>query len=96
MATRKKTVTKKTQSKKTAPKVAKKAAKKVKAAKAPVPYLATAQGMKQLKLHCEGIMQLVGDLLVTNNPKISQKEFTTEAHGLIRTFFGMDKARASK
>ena len=96
MATRKKTAPKKTQSKKTATKVAKKTAKKTKVTKAPVPYLATAQGMKQLKLHCEGIMQLVGDLLVTNNPKISQKEFTTEAHGLIRTFFGMDKARASK
>jgi hypothetical protein len=96
MATRKKTAPKKTAPKKTAKKVAAKSAKKTKVKKAPVPYLATAQGMKQLKLHCEGIMQLVGDLLVTNNPKISQKEFTTEAHGLIRTFFGMDKARASK
>ena len=66
------------------------------AKKAAPPFLATPQGMKQLKHHCEGIMNLVGDLIVTNNPKISQKDFTTEAHGLIRVFFGMDKTPAKK
>ena len=61
-----------------------------------VPVLATKEGLKLLQHHCEGIMELVGDLLVTNNTKISQKEFKTEAHDLIRIFFGMEKTAAKK
>ena len=61
-----------------------------------VPFLATKEGLKLLQHHCEGIMELVGDLIVTNNPKISQKDFQTEAHGLIRIFFGMDKGTSKK
>lgn len=92
------------QKRKTAKKTAKKtAAKKASAKKTTtkvippsVPFLATKEGLKLLKHHCEGIMELVGDLIVTNNPKISQKDFQTEAHGLIRIFFGMDKQTSRK
>lgn len=86
--------------KKTAPKKMKKAsttkAKRATTKVIPpsVPVLATKEGLKLLQHHCEGIMELVGDLLVTNNPKISQKDFKSEAHDLIRIFFGMDKAAA--
>lgn len=83
---------KKIQAKKKPKKVAKKVTKKP-SAKVVTPFLATPQGMNQLKHHCEGIMNLVGDLILTNNPKISQKDFTTEAHGLIRVFFGMDQKK---
>jgi hypothetical protein len=93
MAAKKKTAPKKA-SKKVAPKSGKKTATKV--VPPSVPVLATKEGMKLLKHHCEGIMELVGDLIVTNNPKISQKDFKTEAHGLIRIFFGMEKAPAKK
>lgn len=61
-----------------------------------VPFLATKEGMKLLQHHCEGIMELVGDLIMTNNPKISQKDFKNEAHGLIRIFFGMEKQGSKK
>jgi hypothetical protein len=93
MAAKKKTAPKKA-SKKVAAKSGKKTATKV--IPPSVPVLATKEGMKLLKHHCEGIMELVGDLIVTNNPKISQKDFKTEAHGLIRIFFGMEKAPAKK
>jgi len=93
MAAKKKTAPKKV-SKKAAPKAGKRSATKV--VPPSVPVLATKEGMKLLKHHCEGIMELVGDLIVTNNPKISQKDFKTEAHGLIRIFFGMDKAKSTK
>lgn len=88
MATKKKA---QKQAKKTAPKKVAKTAKKQKAAKAKVPFLATEQGMKELKHHCEGIMELIADLLFTRDPKLSQKAFTAEAHKLIKIFFGMDK-----
>jgi hypothetical protein len=89
---------KKSTPKKTSKKVTAKSGKKATAKVIPpsVPVLATKEGMKLLKNHCEGIMELVGDLIVTNNPKISQKDFKTEAHGLIRIFFGMEKEKAKK
>lgn len=93
MAAKKKTAAKKA-SKKIAAKTGKKRATKV--VPPSVPVLATKEGMKLLKHHCEGIMQLVGDLIVTNNPKISEKDFKTEAHGLIRVFFGMEKGTTKK
>ncbi|MEN9845675.1 MAG: hypothetical protein RIS36_822 [Pseudomonadota bacterium] len=93
MAGKKKAAPKKA-SKKVAPKMGKRTAAKM--VPASVPVLATKEGMKLLKHHCEGIMELVGDLIVTNNPKISQKDFKSEAHGLIRIFFGMEKAQAKK
>jgi hypothetical protein len=93
MAAKKKTAPKKG-SKKVTTKAGKKAATKV--IPPSVPVLATKEGMKLLKHHCEGIMELVGDLIMTNNPKISQKDFKTEAHGLIRIFFGMDNSASKK
>jgi hypothetical protein len=93
MAQKRKT-TKKTAAKKARAQGSKKT--KTKVIPPTVPFLATKEGMKLLKHHCEGIMELVGDLIVTNNPKISQKDFQTEAHGLIRIFFGMDKQAAKK
>ena len=93
MAAKKKTAPKKALKKVTAKNGKKTVAKVVPPS---VPALATKEGMKLLKHHCEGIMELVGDLIVTNNPKISQKDFKTEAHGLIRIFFGMDKGSAKK
>jgi hypothetical protein len=88
----------KTTTKKVAKKATAQGGKKTKTKVIPptVPVLATKEGMKLLKHHCEGIMELVGDLIVTNNPKISQKDFQTEAHGLIRIFFGMEKQTAKK
>ena len=89
---------KKTALKKASHKVAAKSGKKTATKVIPpsVPVLATKEGMKLLERHCEGIMELVGDLIVTNNPKISQKDFKTEAHGLIRIFFGMDTSSSKK
>ena len=93
MAAKKKTASKRA-SKKVSAKTGKKSVTKV--VPPSVPVLATKEGMKLLKHHCEGIMELVGDLIVSNNPKISQKDFKTEAHGLIRIFFGMDNTPAKK
>ena len=93
MAAKKKTAPKKASKKATA-KTSRKAGTKV--VPPSVPVLTTKEGMKLLKHHCEGIMELVGDLIVSNNPKISQKDFKTEAHGLIRIFFGMDNTPVKK
>lgn len=91
----KKTVAKKTAKKtvrKAAPKSAK-VAKTGKIVKPKVPFIATKEGLDELRYHCQGIMDLVGEYLVINNPKISQKEFQTEAQGMIRSFFGIEKSK---
>jgi hypothetical protein len=96
--------TKKRAAKKTAPKTVKKTAKKTRKAspkastktkvvKPKVPFIATKEGLDELRYHCQGIMDLVGEYLVMNNPKISQKEFQTEAQGMIRSFFGIEKSK---
>jgi hypothetical protein len=93
MATKKKKAAKKTV-KKVARKAAPKSAKKARvAAKPKVPFIATKEGLDELRYHCQGIMDLVGEYLVMNNPKISQKEFQTEAQGMIRSFFGIEKSK---
>jgi hypothetical protein len=94
MATKKKT-------KSTPKRVTKKAAKKVSAKKivkpkVHVPFIATAEGMNALKYHCEGIMDLVGEYIMTGNPKISQKDFAHEAQQMIKIFFGMESKKARK
>jgi hypothetical protein len=94
MATKKKT---KSAPKKNTKKVAKKAAgKKVVKPKVHVPFIATKEGMNALKYHCEGIMDLVGEYIMTGNPKISQKDFAREAQQMIKTFFGMESKPARK
>ena len=52
--------------------------------------------MNALKYHCEGIMDLVGEYIMTGNPKISQKDFAREAQQMIKTFFGMESKPARK
>jgi hypothetical protein len=94
MATKRKVHTRTAATKKTTKTTAKAATKKVTkkaAAKSDVPYAATSAGMKQLKQHCEGVMAIVGDLILSSDPKMSQKQFTSKAHAVIRILFGMDK-----
>jgi hypothetical protein len=89
----------KTNARKAAPKQAKKAPSKAAAkkatkkapAKSAVPFAATSEGMKQLKQHCEGVMAIVGDLILSSDPKMSQKQFTSKSHAVIRILFGMEK-----
>lgn len=75
-----------------------KAGKATKAAKAKqqAPFITTDQGVKALQYYCEGIMDMVGEYILLRNPKISQKNFTTEAHAMIRGFFGMNEKRAAR
>jgi hypothetical protein len=78
-----------------------KAAKATKAAKAAkakpqAPFITTDQGVKALQYYCEGIMDMVGEYILLRDPKISQKNFTVEAHAMIRGFFGMNEKRASR
>jgi hypothetical protein len=75
-----------------------KAAKATKAAKAKpqAPFITTDQGVKALQYYCEGIMDMVGEYILLRDPKISQKNFTVEAHAMIRGFFGMNEKRASR
>jgi cytochrome c551/c552 len=108
MATKKKAVQKKTVKKQVATgkkkpsvtKVARKvkpaAKKSVKPAtkKPAVPYITTDQGMKELQYHCEGIMDMIGEYIMIQNPKISEKKFKTEAHGIVRMIFGMGEQKA--
>jgi hypothetical protein len=94
MATKRKVSARKAAPKKTkkaAAKTATKKATKKTPAKSEVPYAATSEGMKQLKQHCEGVMAIVGDLILSSDPKMSQKQFTSKAHAVIRILFGMDK-----
>ncbi len=60
------------------------------------PFITTDQGVKALQYYCEGIMDMIGEYILLQNPKISQKNFTTEAHAMIRGFFGMNEKRASR
>lgn len=75
-----------------------KSAKATKAGKAKpqAPFITTDQGVKALQYYCEGIMDMIGEYILLQNPKISQKNFTTEAHAMIRGFFGMNEKRASR
>jgi hypothetical protein len=65
-------------------------------AKPQAPFITTDQGVKALQYYCEGIMDMIGEYILLQNPKISQKNFTTEAHAMIRGFFGMNEKRASR
>jgi hypothetical protein len=69
---------------------------KAKKAKQEAPFITTDQGVKALQYYCEGIMDMVGEYILIRNPKISQKNFTTEAHAMIRGFFGMHEKRATR
>ncbi len=96
MATKRKTRTQKAspkQSKRaakaTAPKKAAQKTQQKTPAKSQVPYAATTAGMKQLKHHCENVMAIVGDLILSTDPKMSQKQFTSKSHAVIRVLFGM-------
>jgi hypothetical protein len=92
MATKKKISAQKASSKQSKRTVKSKAPKKVAQKAQPkeqVPYGATNEGMKQLKHHCENIMAIVGDLVLSTDPKMSQKKFTTKSHAVIRVLFGM-------
>ncbi|MEY4700931.1 MAG: hypothetical protein RL326_1118 [Pseudomonadota bacterium] len=73
----------------------KKSAKAAKG-KPQAPFITTDQGVKALQYYCEGIMDMIGEYILLRNPKISQKNFTTEAHAMIRGFFGMNEKRASR
>lgn len=59
-----------------------------------VPYITTDKGMKELQYHCEGIMDMIGEYILLQNPKISQKGFKTEAHDLVRMIFGISEPKA--
>lgn len=70
-------------------KTASKKAAKV-AVKAPVvPHITTEEGLKELQYHCEGIMDMIGEYILVQNPKISDKRFKSEAHDIVRMLFGM-------
>ena len=98
-ATTKKTATKRaTTAKKATRSASASGAKKksAKAAKPKAPFITTEQGAKALQYYCEGIMDMVGEYILIRNPKISQTNFTTEAHAMIRGFFGMSEKRAAR
>jgi hypothetical protein len=82
--------------KKPAGKVKAKATKNTKAAakESVVPYITTDQGLKELQHHCEGIMDMVGEYILIQNPKISDKKFKTEAHSIVRMLFGMGQQKS--
>jgi hypothetical protein len=83
-------------SKKTARKAKAKTAKKSKAAAktTAVPYITTDKGLKELQHHCEGIMDMIGEYILIQNPKISDKNFKTEAHDIVRMLFGMGQQKS--
>ncbi len=62
--------------------------------KAPVPYITTDKGLKELQYHCEGIMDMVGEYILIQNPKISDKNFKAEAHDIVRMLFGMGQQKS--
>jgi hypothetical protein len=108
MATKKKVAKKNTAKKKVA--VSKKApsakktarkgkAKTVKSTKSAakqsaVPYITTDKGLKELQHHCEGIMDMIGEYILIQNPKISDKNFKAEAHDIVRMLFGMGQQKS--
>jgi hypothetical protein len=71
-------------------------AKKTTAKKPKVPYITTKEGMDALRYYCEGIMDLVGEYIITANPKISQKDFAKEAQTMIQSFFGLAPQQSEK
>jgi hypothetical protein len=82
---------KSTPAKKTARKAKPAAKKSTKSSskKTAVPYITTDKGMKELQYHCEGIMDLIGEYILIQDPKISEKKFRSEAHDIVRMIFGM-------
>jgi hypothetical protein len=90
--TRRPSTTKRVSGAKRATRRAKTASKKAAKAtvKAPVvPHITTEEGLKELQHHCEGIMDMIGEYLLVQNPKISDKRFKSEAHDIVRMLFGM-------
>ncbi len=108
MATKKKVAKKSTAKKKVAVSKKAPAAKKaVRTAKAKtakgakvaakataVPYITTDKGLKELQHHCEGIMDMIGEYILIQNPKISDKKFKAEAHDIVRMLFGMGQQKS--